>query len=55
MTTPMILMKAGEAYEKANDFKSALGVYERIEKEFPQSMEARFIEKYITRAKLSMK
>ena len=55
MTTPMILMKAGEAYEKANDFKSALGVYERIEKEYPQSMEARFIEKYITRAKLSMK
>ena len=49
LTTPMVLMKAGEAYEKANDFKSALKAYERIEKEYPQSMEARFIEKYLLR------
>lgn len=55
LTTPMILMKAGEAHEKANNFKAALSVYERIEKEYPQSMEARFIEKYITRAKLNIK
>ena len=55
LTTPMVLMKAGEAYEKANDFKSALKAYERIEKEYPQSMEARFIEKYIPRAKLNIK
>ena len=55
VTTPMILMKAGLAFEKANDYKNALSMYERIEKEFPASMEAAEIEKYITRAKLSMK
>ena len=55
VTTPMILMKAGLAFEKANDYKHALSMYERIEKEFPASMEAAEIEKYITRAKLSMK
>ena len=55
VTTPMILMKAGLAFEKANDYKNALSMYERIEKEFPASMEAAEIEKYITRAKLHMK
>ena len=55
VTTPMILMKAGLAFEKANDYKNALSMYERIEKEFPASMEAAEIEKYISRAKLSMK
>lgn len=55
VTTPIILMKAGLAFEKANDYKSALSMYERVEKEFPASMEAAEIEKYITRAKLNMK
>ena len=54
-TTPVIMMKAGLAFEKANDYKSALNMYERLEKEFPASYEARDIEKYITRAKLHMK
>ena len=54
-TTPVIMMKAGLAFEKANDYKSALNMYERLEKEFPASYEARDIEKYITRAKLNMK
>ena len=53
--TPVIMMKAGLAFEKANDYKSALNMYERLEKEFPASYEARDIEKYITRAKLNMK
>ena len=30
-------------------------MYERLEKEFPTSYEARDIEKYITRAKLNLK
>ena len=55
VTTPVIMMKAGLAFEKANDYKSALSMYERLEKEFPASYEARDIEKYITRAKLHMK
>ena len=55
LTTPIILMKAGEAHEKANNYAAALAAYQRIEKEYPESMEARFIEKYITRAQLKMK
>lgn len=51
LTAPQILMKAGLAYEKANDFKSALAMYEKLEKEFSKSIEAGEIEKYITRAK----
>ena len=54
-TTPLIIMKAVLDFEKANDYKSALNMYERLEKEFPASYEARDIEKYITRAKLNMK
>lgn len=46
-----ILMKAGFAFEKAEDFKNALAMYEKLEKDFPDSMEAREIEKYIARAK----
>lgn len=55
LTTPSILMKAGLAYEKAKDYKNALAMYEKLEKEYPASMEAREIEKYITRAQLNMK
>ncbi|MCR9012998.1 tetratricopeptide repeat protein [Gabonibacter chumensis] len=55
LTAPIILMKAGLAFEKANDYKSALTMYERIEKEFTSSMEFRDIEKYITRAKEKIK
>lgn len=54
-STPMFLMKNALAYEKANNYSSALKVYERIEKEFPNSPEARNIEKYITRVKTNLK
>ncbi|MBW6459722.1 MAG: tetratricopeptide repeat protein [Bacteroidales bacterium] len=50
-TTPLFLMKAAGAYEIINDFKKALPVYEQIKKEFPNSIEAREIDKYIARAK----
>ena len=50
-STPTFLLKAGIALERANDYQSALKAYERIEKEFPSSVEARDIEKYIERAK----
>ena len=55
LTTPSILMKAGLAFEKANDYKNALAMYEKIEKEFPASLESRDIEKYITRAQSNVK
>lgn len=54
-STPVFLMKNALAYEKAEDYASALKVYERIEKEFPNSSEARNIEKYITRVKTNLK
>lgn len=55
LTTPMILMKAGLAFEKANDYKNALAMYEKVEKEFPTSLEARDIEKYTARAQAHVK
>ncbi|MDR0544014.1 MAG: tetratricopeptide repeat protein [Odoribacteraceae bacterium] len=54
LTAPMILMKAGLAYEKSNDYKNALAAYEKLEKEFPNSIEARDIEKYIARSKANL-
>ncbi|WP_251623565.1 tetratricopeptide repeat protein [Odoribacter lunatus] len=54
-STPIFLMKNALAYEKANDYAAALKVYEKIESEFPNSPEARNIEKYITRAKTNLK
>jgi len=48
-------MKAGLAYEKSNNYKAALSMYEKLEKEYPTSLEARDIEKYITRAKQHIK
>lgn len=54
-STPLFLMKNALAYEKADEYALALKVYERIEKEFPNSPEARNIEKYITRVKINLK
>lgn len=51
-STPIFLMKQGMALEKADNYKEALRIYEKIEKEYPTSVEARDIEKYIERAKL---
>ncbi len=55
LTTPVYLMKLGRAYEKANQWDKALTAYERIEKEFDKTEEARQITKFITRAKLNIK
>lgn len=49
-TTPLFLLKAGWTYEILKDYKNAVKVYKRIQKEFPASNEAREIEKYIARA-----
>ncbi|MFA8437223.1 MAG: tol-pal system YbgF family protein [Marinifilaceae bacterium] len=54
-TTPIYLQKAGIAFEQAKEYQKALNAYEKIEKEFKQSAEARDIEKYITRAKAMIK
>ena len=54
-TTPIYLQKAGIAYEMIGDYKKALDAYEKVEKNYAKSAEARDIEKYITRAKAMMK
>lgn len=50
-TTPIILKKTGLVYEEINDKEKANEVYERIRKEYPDSEEARDIEKYIARTR----
>jgi tetratricopeptide (TPR) repeat protein len=50
-TTPIYLKKAALAYESKNEYADAVKLYERIQKEFPKSTEARDVEKYIQRAK----
>jgi len=54
-STPLFLFKSGMALEKAEDYKAAIESYKQIEQEFPTSVEAREIEKYIKRAELSAK
>jgi tetratricopeptide (TPR) repeat protein len=53
--TPIFLMKAGELYELGGKYTDALKVYERIEKEYPESTEGTTIDKYIARVKLLIK
>nr|NQU92930.1 tetratricopeptide repeat protein [Bacteroidota bacterium] len=50
-TSPLFLMKAGWTYESMKDYKKALKVYSQIKEEFPQSTEAREMDKYIARVK----
>jgi len=54
-TTPIVLMKNALALEKLNDYKGALKIYNKVDLEYPNTTEARNIEKYITRAKLHIK
>jgi tetratricopeptide (TPR) repeat protein len=54
-STPIYLMKAGGAHELNKDFEKAVVAYERIQTEFSKSIEARDIEKYITKANILKK
>jgi len=54
-TTPIYLMKAGQAYELIGDYKSALKIYNQIKEQHKKSAEGRVIEKYITRAEKNIK
>jgi tetratricopeptide (TPR) repeat protein len=51
--TPMYLFKLGLLYETAGQKDQALKVYTRVKEEFENSFEARQIDKYITRVKIS--
>jgi tetratricopeptide (TPR) repeat protein len=53
--TPLFLLKAGEIYEITGDYAEALELYERIERQYPESTEGTSIEKYIARVRLLIK
>jgi len=53
-TSPIYLMKAAQVYYTEGQYEKALELYERIEKNFPESREYRSIEKYISRTKAMM-
>ena len=50
-TSPIYLKKAATANEAQGNYAEAVKIYERIQKEYNKSTEARDIEKFITRAK----
>ena len=50
-TSPIILMKAGKAYESMNNFADALKIYEQIKADFPDSREGKEVDKYLSYAK----
>jgi len=50
--TPKFLLKAGWTYELLNEYDKALRTFERVKNEFPQSEEARDIDRYIDRAEI---
>lgn len=51
-TSPVYLMREGILLEETGDYKKALIVYQRIEKEYYKSNEGQQISKYITRVKV---
>ena len=55
LTAPIYLMKAGKVYEQLGDFEKALSVYKTIQTDYSKTMQARLIEKYITRAEIQIK
>jgi tetratricopeptide (TPR) repeat protein len=53
-TSPQFLFKAAGVYEEQGKWKDALSNYENVKDNFPKSVEATEVEKYITRAKLNL-
>jgi tetratricopeptide (TPR) repeat protein len=49
-STPLFLFKAGNTALEIGEFKKALGIFERIRDEFPDSREAEDIDIYINKA-----
>ena len=48
-TSPMMLLNAGRNYEADGNSSKALSLYKKIKDQYPNSSEARDIEKYIGR------
>lgn len=49
LTSPIYLLRAGLALEKANKPKDAIAVYQEIKQKYPQTNEGREMEKYLAR------
>lgn len=54
VTTPTFLLKAGLVHEMGKNYAEAKKTYERIRKEYPNSNEAREVEKTIPRVEAKM-
>jgi tetratricopeptide (TPR) repeat protein len=52
--SPTFMMKAGWSYEILGEWKKAKEIYEKLKKEYPQSREAREVDRYIARAKINL-
>ncbi|MDL2262357.1 tetratricopeptide repeat protein [Bacteroidales bacterium OttesenSCG-928-I21] len=52
--TPIFLLKAGKTCELLGDYKQALNIYTRIDKEYQGTQQQREIEKYIERVKTKL-
>lgn len=50
LSSPVFMMKAGWTYELMEEYQKAIDIYNEIRTTFPQSQEARELEKYIARA-----
>ncbi len=48
------LQKVASAYEMENNYASAIEIYEQIKKEYPKSIEAAQVDKFIARAKFKL-
>ena len=55
ITTPFVLLKMGQIYEMQQKNKEALECYKSIKKDYPNSMEFREVEKYISRMEALLK
>lgn len=53
-TSAIYLKKAGLVYEVLEDYKKAVASYEKIKKQYPESDEARDIDKYIAAAQMKI-
>ena len=52
LTAPRFLLSAGQAYEEAGQYETAMNMYQRIQDEYPDSNQASNAERYMARAKV---
>ncbi len=53
-TSPIYMMKAALVYEGQKNYKKAIALYEEIKKDYPESTEAKDIDKFIARIEILM-